>query len=100
MFCTLNCCAQTTKSVSMDTIRCDYTCITKFVEVSNSKGTNIQIYAVYNGETISDLIPVSKSVYSYIQTCIQNGIQPQLGIKLKNGQIYSIIKFKKKYKKQ
>ena len=84
-----------------DTIPCSTECIQKFIEQPTKSG-NSRIFAVYTDEkdNIIDLIPVSASVYDYILLCKHNNINPSLGIKLRDGQIYSIIKYKRKYVKK
>lgn len=84
-----------------DTIPCRTECIQKFIEQPTKNG-NSRIFAVYTDEkdNIIDLIPVSASVYDYILLCKHNNINPSLGIKLRDGQIYSIIKYKRKYVKK
>lgn len=98
LFTPRNCRAQQ-KTAQLDTVLCKVQCIDKFVEVPSSTGKSVRIYAVYNDydNQVSDLIPVTKTVYEYIQVCQNNGVTPQLGIKLKDGQISSIIRFKTKY---
>lgn len=95
-----HCHAQTKQSAKIDTIACNNTAIKKFVSKDNGK--TIRVYAVYNDEKagISDIIPVSKSVYEYIETCRENGIKPSLGIRLRNGNISGIIKLKRIYEKR
>ena len=77
---------------------CNITCIDKFVEGKTSTGKT-RYYAVYNDtkNDISELIPVSQTVMSYIRLCESNKIKPSLGIKLRNGQINSLIKYKATY---
>jgi len=84
-----------------DTIPCRTECIQKFIE-QPTKGGKQKIFAVYVDEkhNVLDIISVSTSVYDYIQLCKQNRVEPSLGIKLKDGQIYSIIKFKRRYVKK
>lgn len=81
-----------------DTVICKQECIEKIVEIKTDKG-KIKHYAVYNDykNDVSELIPVSQSVMDYIKLCKTNGIKPSLGIKLKNNQIVSIIKYRRKY---
>ena len=95
-----HCHAQTKQPAKIDTISCNNTAIKKFVSKDNGK--TVKVYVVYNDEKtgISDIIPVSKSVYEYIETCRENGIKPSLGIRLRNGNISGIIKLKKKKKKR
>lgn len=77
-----------------DTVVCDQSCIQKYVQIPNEKTGKVHIYAVYKDDThgIGELIPVSQSVFEYIQVSKQYGLKPQLGIKLRNGKISSIIK--------
>lgn len=91
---------------SYDTIVCYNECIQKIVEIPTANGKSTRLYAVYNNSKmvgnnekaiIEELIPVSKSIVAYIETCKQTGIKPNLGIKLKNGQIQSIIRYKPIY---
>jgi hypothetical protein len=88
----------TAKSV-YDTIPCRNECIQKFAYKQTKNGN--KVYAVYTDEknNILDFIPVSESVYNYIMLCKENKIAPQLGIKLRDGEIYSIIKLKRRYVK-
>lgn len=90
--------AQTTQ-VNYDTIVCNVEYIDEFVEIPTSTGKSVKRYAVYNDKynDISDIISVSKTVYDYIQTCKQHNIKPSLAIKLKDGVIVSIIRYKPKY---
>lgn len=97
MMSNLECVAQSTKSPAIyDTIPCTVDCIIKIVEVPNASGTNTRLYAAFESHQISDLIPISKTVYNYIITCKQNGLVPKIGIKLKNGEVSSIVKLKQK----
>ena len=68
--------------------------IQKYITKSTEK--SVRIYAVYNDRQsgIADIIPVSKSVYEYIVLCQDNGIKPSLGLRVRNNQIVSIIRFK------
>lgn len=95
LFLTLKCNAQ---RAQYDTIQCKSQCIKELVKKPNKKGA-VRIYALYKDEKnhILDLIPVSDSVYEYIQLCEKYGIPASLGIKLRNKQVYSIIKLPKKY---
>ncbi len=93
-------CAQTRQPAVIDTMACNYTSIQKFVETTTSTGKP-KIYAVYNDEHqgISDLIPVSSTVYNYITVCIKNNVTPSLAIRLRNGVITGIIRYKVKFVK-
>ena len=83
----------------VDTILCKTECMVKFVSI-NTKSNKEKTYVIYKDEknNIEELIPVSTSVLEYITLCKQNGIKPHLGIRLKNNQITSIIKYKPKIK--
>lgn len=88
-------CAQTAQ---YDTAIVKYQNIERIVSQTTDKGA-VRYYAVYNDkqENISELIPVSKTVLSYINACKQNQIEPSLAIRLKNGIIVGLIRYKTKY---
>ena len=88
------CHAHAQKNAIIDTIPCKVECIQKYITKSTEK--SVRIYAIYNDKQsgIADIIPVSKSVYEYIVLCQDNGIKPSLGLRLRNKQIVSIIRFK------
>ena len=98
LMCTIKCSAQKAK---VDTIYCNPTCVIRYVQIEGSTG-KMRTYAVYKDvkNNIQDLIPVSQSVMEYIILCTKNGIEPTLGIRIRNGQITSIVKFKKRITKQ
>lgn len=87
------CHAHAQKNATIDTIPCKVECIQKYITKSTK---SVRIYAVYNDRQsgIADIIPVSKSVYEYIVLCQDNGIKPSLGLRIRNNQITSIIRFK------
>jgi len=87
--------------VKIDTMLCKTECIQKIIQQTSSKGT-IRYYAVYNDPSIkfSEIIPISKSVMEYIQLCKQYSIKPTLGIKLRNGVVSGIIRYKIKFVKR
>jgi hypothetical protein len=78
-----------------DTVYCNAKYIIKYTSTTTSTGKP-RYFAVYKdaANKINELIPVSQTVYDYIETCKANGIEPSLGIKLRNGQISSLIRFK------
>lgn len=88
-------CAQTAQ---YDTAIVKYQNIERIVSQTSDKGA-VRYYAVYNDkqENISELIPVSKTVLSYINACKQNQIEPSLAVRLKNGIIVGLIRYKTKY---
>ena len=81
----------------VDTVYCNPMYIHKYVQIEGSTG-KVRTYAIYKDtkNNIQELIPVSKTVLGYIKLCEQNGIQPSLGIRIRNGQISSIIRYKRK----
>lgn len=81
-----------------DTAIVKYQDIERIVSQTTDEGA-VRYYAVYNDkqENISELIPVSKTVLSYINACKQNQIEPSLAIHLKNGIIVGLIRYKTKY---
>lgn len=87
--------------VKVDTMLCKTECIQKIIQQTSQKGT-IRYYAVYNDPSIkfSEIIPISKSVMEYIQLCKQYSIKPTLGIKLRNGVVSGIIRYKIKFVKR
>ena len=94
--CTIKCSAQ--KNAKVDTIHCNPTCVIRYVQIEDSTG-KMRTYAVYKDvkNNIQDLIPVSQSVMEYIKLCKQNGIEPTLGIRIRNEQISSLVKYKNKF---
>lgn len=90
------------QKAALDTVICKTECIDKIVELTSETTKKPKYYAVYNDlkNDISELIPVSQNVINYINVCKSNKIKPSLGIKLKDGQIVSIIRYKKRYIKK
>lgn len=86
-------------TAKVDTILCKQECIIKYISTETKSGKQ-KTYVIYKDEknNIEELILVSTSVLEYITLCKQNGIKPHLGIRLKNNQITSIIKYKPKIK--
>lgn len=78
-----------------DTIPCKVECIKSYLSRQTPKTTHH--YVVYKDSTLEEIIPISKSVKDYVEMCKQNGIRPSLGIYLKNGQIMSVVRYKKRY---
>ena len=93
-------CAQNAKA-RIDTMYCNPTCIEKYITTTTESG-KIKIFAVYNSkqQDVSDIIPVPQSVYTYIKVCKQNGITPSLAIRLRNGIITGLMRYKPKYVKR
>lgn len=86
------------RAQKLDTIQINHTNIQKIVQKSTAK--SIRYYAVYEDGTFSDIIPIGKTVIEYLETCKEYNLRPQLGIKLKDGQIVSIVRYKRTFKKQ
>lgn len=93
------CCAQK-QQADIDTVICKVQCIQKYIPHTTKSG-NVSYKVIYIDKEagVQEIIPVSKSVYQYIQECKEYGFEPQLGIKLRNGEISSIIRLKTKYRR-
>lgn len=96
--CVIKCNAQSytqKPKAQYDTVYCNAKYIVKYTSTATLTGKP-RYFAVYKdiANKINELIPVSQTVYDYIETCKANGIEPSLGIKLRNGQISSLIRFK------
>ena len=88
--------------VKVDTMVCKTECIKQIVKKPSANGKSVKLYAVYvdNSIKFSEIIPISKSVVDYIETCKQFSIKPTLGIRLRNGVVSSIVRYKIKFVKQ
>lgn len=102
MLCTLSVHAQQQKptNVVVDTVPCYYDNIKNIVEIPSKTGKSVKLYAVYKTPSFEDIIPITKTVCDYIALCKDTGITPALGIKLKDGNPVSIVKYKKRIKWQ
>lgn len=94
---TLKCHAQ--QKASIDTMVCKVECIKQIVQQPSSNGKTVKYMAVYVDKSagFSEIIPVSKSVVDYINVCKQFSVEPTLGIRLRNGVITSIVRYKIKF---
>lgn len=83
----------------IDTMVCKVECIKQIVQKPSSNGKTVKYMAVYIDKSagFSEIIPISKSVVDYINTCKQFSIEPILGIRLRNGVITSIVRYKIKF---
>lgn len=92
---TKNVFGQTKTTVKPDTILCKTECIVKYIQTETKSG-KVKTYVVYKDEKngIEELIPISQTVLDYVKLCGQNNLKPTLGIKVKNGQIVSLIRYK------
>lgn len=88
----------TAKTV-IDTMTCKVECIKQIVQKPSANGKTVKYMAVYVDKSagFSEVIPISKSVVDYISTCKQFSIEPTLGIRLRNGVITSIVRYKIKF---
>lgn len=83
----------------IDTMACKVECIKQIVQKPSSNGKTVKYMAVYIDKSagFSEIIPISKGVVDYISTCKQFSIEPTLGIRLRNGVITSIVRYKIKF---
>ena len=97
LFMTSKCRAQ--QKAAIDTMTCKVECIKQIVQKPNANGKTVKYLAVYVDKSagFSEIIPISKSVVDYISTCKQFSIEPTLGIRLRNGVITSIVRYKIKF---
>ena len=87
------------QQAAIDTMICKAECIKQIVQQPSSNGKTVKYMAVYIDKKIgfSEIIPISKSVVDYINTCKQFSLEPTLGIRLRNGVITSIVRYKIKF---
>ena len=97
LFMTSKCRAQ--QKAAIDTMACKVECIKQIVQKPSANGKTVKYMAVYVDKSagFSEIIPISKSVVDYISTCKQFSLEPTLGIKLRNGVITSIVRYKIKF---
>lgn len=87
------------QKAAIDTMICKVECIKQIVQQPSSNGKTVKYMAVYIDKTagFSEIIPISKSVVDYINMCKQFSVEPTLGIRLRNGVITSIVRYKIKF---
>ena len=87
------------QKAAIDTMICKVECIKQIVQKPSANGKTVKYMAVYVDKLagFSEIIPISKSVVDYIDTCKQFSIEPTLGIRLRNGVITSIVRYKIKF---
>ena len=87
------------QKAAIDTMVCKVECIKQIVQQPSSNGKTVKYMAVYIDNKIgfSEIIPISKSVVDYINVCKQFSVEPTLGIRLRNGVITSIVRYKIKF---
>ena len=87
------------QKAAIDTMVCKVECIKQIVQQPSSNGKTVKYMAVYIDKTagFSEIIPISKSVVDYINVCKKFSVEPTLGIRLRNGVITSIVRYKIKF---
>ena len=97
LFMTSKCNAQ--QKAAIDTMTCKVECIKQIVQKPSDNGKTVKYLAVYVDKSagFSEIIPISKNVVDYISTCKQFSLEPTLGIRLRNGVITSIVRYKIKF---
>ena len=87
------------QKAAIDTMVCKVECIKQIVQQPSSNDKTVKYMAVYVDKSagFSEIIPVSKSVVDYINVCKQFSVEPTLGIRLRNGVITSIVRYKIKF---
>ena len=87
------------QKAEIDTMVCKVECIKQIVQQPSSNGKTVKYMAVYIDKTagFSEIIPISKSVVDYINVCKKFSVEPTLGIRLRNGVITSIVRYKIKF---
>lgn len=87
------------QKAAIDTMVCKVECIKQIVQQPSDNGKAVKYLAAYIDKSagFSEVIPISKSVVDYINTCKQFSIDPTLGIRLRNGVITSIVRYKIKF---
>ena len=87
------------QKAAIDTMVCKVECIKQIVQQPSSNGKTVKYMAVYVDKSagFSEIISVSKSVVDYINVCKQFSVEPTLGIRLRNGVITSIVRYKIKF---
>ena len=87
------------QKAAIDTMVCKVECIKQIVQKPSANGKTVKYMAVYIDKKIgfSEIIPISKSVVDYINVCKQFSVEPTLGIRLRNGVITSIVRYKIKF---
>ena len=87
------------QKAAIDTMVCKVECIKQIVQQPSDNGKAVKYLAAYIDKSagFSEVIPISKNVVDYINTCKQFSIEPTLGIRLRNGVITSIVRYKIKF---
>lgn len=90
------------QTAQIDTMLCKVECIEKIVVQPSANGKSQKYFAVYKDSKLdfNEIISVPKSVVTYIETCKANNLKPNLGIRLRNGVVSSIVRYKTKFIKR
>ena len=69
------------QKAAIDTMVCKVECIKQIVQKPSANGKTVKYLAAYVDKSagFSEIIPISKSVVDYIDTCKQFSIEPTLG---------------------
>ena len=87
------------QKAAIDTMVCKVECIKQIVQQPSSNGKTVKYMAVYVDKSagFSGIIPISKSVVDYMSVCRQCSVEPTRGMRLRNGVITSIVRYKIKF---
>lgn len=87
------------QKAAIDTMVCKVECIKQIIQQPSSNGKTVKYMAVYVDRSAGflEIIPISKSVVNYINVCKRFSVEPTLGIRLRNGVITSIVRYKIKF---
>ena len=87
------------QKAAIDTMVCKVECIKQIVQKPSANGKTVKYMAVYVDKSagFSEIMPIVNSVVDYIKVCKQFSVEPTLGIRLRNGVITSIVRYKIKF---
>ena len=88
------------QAAEKDTIQIPAYTVERIVKRPTTSGKSVKFYVVYNCGESKDLINVNRTTVEYIQMCKQLGIQPSLGLVIKNERAVSIVKINRRYDKK
>lgn len=98
LLCVTKCNAQTKQVARYDTIPCQNERIVKYISTTSPTG-KVRYYAYYKEDTgFTDFVQCSQSIIDYIKMCEDNNVKPSLAIRLKNGRVQSMIRYRPKIK--
>ena len=76
----------------------DASCVKNIFTKVSSSGKTVKYYVIYSLQGEENITTTGKSVIDYIDICNEAGISPRLALKVKNGNIISIVKAPSKIK--